>query len=105
MQLDAEGIKVIYQGVNPVYWKKADRDEINQTKNRHGLPERYALFVGTREERKGVHRILEAQLKTGISMVYSRQSNRFSGTGDILNGNLMPSAILCKLLKYGTPRN
>lgn len=77
MYVDPQNIEVHYQGVHPVYWQKAGSEEIANTKSRLGLPERYALFVGTREERKGVQRLLDAQLETGISMVYVGRPTKF----------------------------
>lgn len=70
MNIDPNQIKTHYQGVHPYYWEKYSPEQITATKQRFNLPERYALFVGTLEERKGVHRLLEAQLETGIDLVY-----------------------------------
>lgn len=77
LDLPESDIKVIYQGVQPLYWQKADQKEIEETILQYRLPERYALFVGTLEERKGVHRLLEAQLQTGIDLVYIGRPTRF----------------------------
>ena len=74
-----KGIDVIYQGVNPIYWKEIlDFDEEpDDIRQRFELPEKFALFVGTLEERKGVDKILEAQLQTGIPVVYVGRSTPF----------------------------
>lgn len=75
----ANEIEVIYQGVNPIYWKEIlDFDEQpDDVRQRFELPEQFALFVGTLEERKGVDKILEAQLETGIPVVYVGRPTAF----------------------------
>lgn len=77
LNVDPAQVKVHYQGVHPVYWQKALPEEVENTKSELGLPARYALFVGTREERKGVQSLLDAQLETGISIVYVGRSTAF----------------------------
>jgi len=67
--LDPLQIRVIYQGCDPIYWKKYSKQELDSTLERFELPERFGLFVGTIEERKGIRKILEAVLATKIPMV------------------------------------
>lgn len=67
--LDPLQIRVIYQGCDPIYWKKYSKDEIESALQRFEIPEKFGLFVGTIEERKGIRKILEAVLATKIPMV------------------------------------
>lgn len=77
LKIPHEQIKVIYQGVNPIYWKEFLDEEPGDVRDRYGLPEKFALFVGTLEIRKGVDKLLEAQLQTGIPVVYVGRKTRF----------------------------
>lgn len=70
-------IEVIYQGVNPIYWKEFLDEEPDDVRQRFDLPKKFALFVGTLEERKGVDKIIEAQLQTGIPVVYIGRPTAF----------------------------
>lgn len=69
-KIEPDNIDVIYQGLNPIYWKEFLDEEPADVRQRFDLPEKFALFVGTLEERKGVDKILEAQLETGVPVVY-----------------------------------
>lgn len=68
--LDPLQVRVIYQGCDPIYWKRYTNDELEEFRQRMELPEKFGLFVGTLEERKGVERILEAVRATKIPMVF-----------------------------------
>ena len=70
MKVSPERVRVQYQGVSPEYWQRYTADELKKTAEKHRLPAKYGLFVGTLEERKGMRRLLEAQLQTGLDMVY-----------------------------------
>ena len=76
-KIEPEDIDVIYQGLNPIYWKEFLDEEPADVRQRFDLPEKFALFVGTLEERKGVDKILEAQLETGIPVVYIGRPTSF----------------------------
>jgi len=56
----AERTAVVYEGVDSRFRRIEDRDECARLRARHGLPERYLLFVGTIEPRKNVERLIEA---------------------------------------------
>ena len=70
LNVDESRIDVIYQGVHPSYWIRHSKEEIEQIKSQFHLPDKFALFVGTLEQRKGVQHLLEAQLQTGLDIVY-----------------------------------
>ncbi len=77
MHIPRERIKVIYQGVNPIYWKEFEDEEPQDVRDRYGLPKKFALFVGTLEIRKGVDKLLEAQLELDIPIVYVGRKTKF----------------------------
>jgi glycosyltransferase involved in cell wall biosynthesis len=54
-----EQIDVVYHGVDPAFHPLPD-DEVAAFRHRRGLPERFALFVGTLEPRKNLVRLVEA---------------------------------------------
>jgi glycosyltransferase involved in cell wall biosynthesis len=55
----AERVKVVYHGVDPVF-HPLPPDGVTAFRQRHRLPERYVLFVGTLEPRKNLVRLVEA---------------------------------------------
>lgn len=77
LDIDPMRIRVIYQGTDPIYWKKYTEDELEEVRQRFELPERFGLFVGTLEIRKGADKILESQLDNGIPMVYVGRPTKF----------------------------
>lgn len=77
LQIDPMRIRVIYQGTDPIYWKEYTRDELDEVRQRFDLPERFGLFVGTLEIRKGADKILESQLTNEIPMVYVGRPTKF----------------------------
>jgi glycosyltransferase involved in cell wall biosynthesis len=54
-----ERIDVVYHGVDPAF-RPLPADEVAAFRRRQGLPERFALFVGTLEPRKNLVRLVEA---------------------------------------------
>ncbi len=77
MNVPRDRIKVIYQGVNPIYWEKFEDEQPQDVRDRYGLPEKFALFVGTLEIRKGVDKLLKAQLDLNIPIVYVGRKTKF----------------------------
>lgn len=77
LNLNPDRIKVIYQGVNPIYWEEFEDEGPQDVRDRYDLPKKFALFVGTLEVRKGVDKLLDAQLKTGIPVVYVGRKTKF----------------------------
>lgn len=55
-----EKIKVLYQSCNPLFFNYLDKNGIDAVLSKHNLPGKYLLYVGTIEERKNLHRLIEA---------------------------------------------
>jgi glycosyltransferase involved in cell wall biosynthesis len=55
----ADRARLITEGVNPAFAPR-DADAVAEFRNRHDLPERYILFVGTFEPRKNLSRLVSA---------------------------------------------
>lgn len=53
-KISSEKISVIYQSCNPRFASQPSQQDIDDTKKRYNLPERYMLSVGTIEERKNL---------------------------------------------------
>ncbi len=53
-------ISVVYNGVGPQFKPIADREVLEETRSRLGLPDQFALFVSTIEPRKNIARLVEA---------------------------------------------
>ncbi len=55
-----EKITVIYQNCNPLFYQLLPHEHIQKVKEKFLLPDDYILYVGTIEERKNLHRLIEA---------------------------------------------
>ncbi len=53
-------IRVIYQNCNPLFYDLLSKEQILNALSKYGLPSEYILYVGTIEERKNLHRLIEA---------------------------------------------
>jgi len=58
--IDEKKIEVIYQNINPIFFKTTDLNEINEFKIKHKIPSEYLLYVGRIEERKNLKLIIKA---------------------------------------------
>lgn len=52
LKVDPARIRVVYQGVHPIFEKKFSADEKERIRRKYQLPQRYILTVGTIESRK-----------------------------------------------------
>src|SRR5205823_6179099 len=55
-----ERIRVVYYGMSPIFRPVRDPLALQEVRARHGLPERFLIFVGTIEPRKNLDRVIEA---------------------------------------------
>ncbi len=62
-------IRVVYLGVDDKYYKRPVR-EIKQVQEKYRLPEKYFLFVGKREPRKNLQRLIEAFHQVQNNQIY-----------------------------------
>lgn len=63
-----EVIDVVYQGCNPIFYKRADENTIASVRAKYGLPEDFILSVGTIEERKNLMLTVRAMAEGGIDI-------------------------------------
>jgi glycosyltransferase involved in cell wall biosynthesis len=56
----ATKIRVVYYGLNPIFAPVRERAVLDAARARHGLPERFLIFVGTIEPRKNLDRVIQA---------------------------------------------
>ena len=67
-------VSVIHEAINPCFQVMADRVAVEAARVKHGLPERYIVFVGTIEPRKNLPtlfkamRILADQYSPGVAL-------------------------------------
>lgn len=68
--LPPEKIKVVYQGCNSIYTKRAEPEVNQRVRKRYNLPEEYIVSVGTIEERKNLlltlHALHEGKIDTPL---------------------------------------
>ena len=69
--IPAEKIKVIYQAINPLFYKVCTEEQKLSIRDKYQLPEKFLLSVGTIEARKNLVGILKGMLevKTGLPLV------------------------------------
>ncbi len=53
-------VRVVHQGVSPHFSVRPTADDLERTRRRYGLPDRFVLAVGALEPRKNLVRLLEA---------------------------------------------
>ena len=58
--IDPAKIEVIYQGCDEMFAERRSAAELDRAAREYGLPERYLLNVGTREERKNLLEVVQA---------------------------------------------
>jgi len=86
---DAEKIKVVYQGCNPVFFEKQSEESLHSHLRGFNLPDHFVLYVGTIEERKNLHRLVLAMADLNIPLVtvgrktdyYNKVQSALKGTG------------------------
>src|SRR4051812_38268074 len=59
-QIEPSKISVVYHGHSPIFRPLDDRTVLENVARRHGLDDRYLLFVGTLQPRKNLERLLAA---------------------------------------------
>lgn len=57
---DASKIKVVYQGVHPIFREAVNDAQVSDVRKKYNLPERFILSVGTIEERKNLLSVVRA---------------------------------------------
>jgi glycosyltransferase involved in cell wall biosynthesis len=60
LNVSPDKISVIYQGCSSGFWKKYSKELHDEIKEKHHMPERYLLYVGTVEERKNLLGLVKA---------------------------------------------
>jgi len=58
--VNPEKIRVLYQSCNPLFFKLLEKEALEDIQKKYALPQKYLLYVGTVEERKNLHRLIEA---------------------------------------------
>jgi len=82
--LEAEKVRIIPPGVHRDFWRPADALSAERTRQRHGLPRDFLLFVGALEPRKNLPRLLQAlkvvhQSFARVSLVLAGREGRDAG--------------------------
>ncbi len=57
--LDKSGIRVIYPGIDEIFSKGANQEQMQEVRSRYHLPERYILYVGNIEPKKNIATLLQ----------------------------------------------
>lgn len=87
---DSSKIKVVYQGCNPVFLEKQSSESIHSHLQGLHLPEQYLLYVGTIEERKNLHRLVQAMADLNIPLVaVGRKTDYFNKVQSALKGTAL----------------
>ena len=65
---DETKIQVVYQGCSNIYRQTVSSQQVEDVKRRYDLPDKYLLYVGALEQRKNLHRLIEALRLAGITI-------------------------------------
>lgn len=96
-KIPEERIKVVYQGCNPLFFKRLDETQLNAFKNKYLLPKEFLLYIGTIEERKNLLGIVEAIHKNNIEIpliAIGRKTAYFEKIQEYINQNHLEKQIL-----------
>ena len=66
--IESKKISVIYQSINPIFFEQCNADQLNETREKYGLPRNFMLSVGTIEARKNIQHVLQALNDTDYDM-------------------------------------
>lgn len=84
-KVDAEKIKVIYQGCNPIFSQKQSIEQLAENLKAFSLPENFVLYVGTIEPRKNLKTLVQAMLGLDIPLVFvGRPTNYFRQVHELM---------------------
>ncbi|HMQ00019.1 MAG TPA: glycosyltransferase family 1 protein [Cyclobacteriaceae bacterium] len=85
-----EKIKVIYQGMHPLFHIKYDAAKIEEVKTKYHLPSNYLLNVGTIETRKNAALIVHAmqELKKDVHLVLIGRRTAYASELEVLAAKL-----------------
>ncbi len=75
-----EKIRVVHQSCHPRFERQVGTEERQRVRKKYGLPQRFALCVGTVEERKNQHAVVEAfaQVDKTLSLVIVGKKKPYS---------------------------
>jgi glycosyltransferase involved in cell wall biosynthesis len=68
LDIEPDKIEVVYQGCNPLYYQRLEKESRQLVGNKYGLPSSYVLYVGTIEARKNLLNVVKAMHAGGISL-------------------------------------
>ena len=93
--IEEKKISVIYQGCHPVFQQPRPPEELRQIKNKHGLPEKYILNVGTIEERKNLLSLVKAikPLKEVKLVIVGKKTNYAGAVFKYVSENEMTNRV------------
>lgn len=87
-------IEVIYQGCHQAFKKQQSPEQIQATKDKFKLPERFILNVGTIEDRKNLLNVVKAIKDTGIPLVVvGRKTKYYQKIESFLKKNKMEKQV------------
>ena len=71
LHVPPERVRVIYQSCDPIFWQPPAAGAVEAARKRYGLPRRYAICVGTIEERKNQLAVVRAMqhVDAGVGLV------------------------------------
>lgn len=90
LKIDANKIKVIYQGCNPIFQLEASEEIKLKLKAKFQLPDKYLLYVGTVEKRKNLLHLIKAIHEKNIVfplVVIGRKTSYFEEIQEYIDAN------------------
>ncbi len=95
LKINPSKIKVIYQGCHAIFKEVASKEQLQQTKIKFQLPDKFILNVGTIEERKNIFLAIKAILGTNMTLVIvGKQTSYSSKIKSFIANNKMEHQVL-----------
>ncbi|MDO4727722.1 MAG: glycosyltransferase family 1 protein [Bacteroidota bacterium] len=96
LKIDSNKIQVIYQGCSDVFKKTYTSAELEKTRKKFSLPERFILNVGTLEERKNALNIVKAIKEVNTSLVLvGKKTSYYQKIEEYIGNHQMQDKVLC----------
>lgn len=67
-KIEPDKISVIYQSINPIFYEFCSTDQLEETREKYGLPRKFILSVGTIEARKNIKLVLQAMEESDFNL-------------------------------------
>lgn len=94
-KIPEQQIEVVYQSCHDQFKQEVSEERKQEVRQTYGLPDQFVLYVGTIEQRKNLHALIEACANIDIPIVaVGRKTNYFNTVMESVNRHRMNTRVL-----------